>query len=111
MQVQNQSSNADMLNQIDQQINNTIGKSDPQLANALEQFLAKLLGQDQSQSPGSGNNPTSGSGQGGMGKLGQDIQNLSNDMNNKAQSSQIGQDISNVITDAMSMLSQGALAA
>jgi hypothetical protein len=111
MQVQNQTSNADMLNQIDQQISQTLGKSDPQLANALEQFLAKLLGQDQNQSPGSGNSPASGSGQGGMGKLGQDIQNLSNDLSNNAQKSQVGTDISNVINDAMSMMSQGALPA
>jgi hypothetical protein len=100
MQVQNQTSNSDLLNQIDQQINQSIGKTDPKMAQALEQFLAQLLGQDQSQQSPGGNNQTGGHGQTDgndpLAKLKQDLSQGN---------------IGNLITDAMTMLSQGALAA
>jgi hypothetical protein len=100
MQVRNQTSNANLLNQIDQQINQSIGKTDPKMAQALEQFLAQLLGQDQSQQSPSANSQAGSNGQthgnDPLGKLKQDL-----DQGN----------IGNLITDAMTMLSQGALAA
>jgi hypothetical protein len=115
MQVQNPTSNTDPLSQIDQQINQTIGKTDPQMAQALEQFLAQLMS-GQNQSPGNtdGSNPPSTGGNNSTNQLGQDLSNLTNDLNNKAPQSQISQDIGNVIADAMqamTMQSQGALPA
>jgi hypothetical protein len=90
------------LAQIDQQIENTIGKSDPKMAQALEQFLAKLLGGD-SQGAGQGGGSPGGAEGGGQGGGSDPFAKLKQDL----QQGNIGQ----LITDAMSMMSQGALPA
>lgn len=105
MNVSNSSNmgGSNALAQIDQQIENTIGKTDPKMAQALEAFLAKLLGGD-SQGAGQGGGGQGGGSPGGAQGGGSDpFAKLKQDL----QQGNIGQ----LITDAMSMMSQGALPA